>query len=724
MKRFDPNNERLRNQFDRIQWIEESGLSPEELEEGFHALMEREKDLPKCILKAKGFAHILENGRIALDPDDIFQDKVYGSHKGGGLLAKCRKAWETELCQKLLKEECALVKDALDCGAYRAASDFGHTSPNSHLLLKLGFKGLLDRVEKAASKNDLTEKQRDFYTSCKICLESVISYLKRLARVCQGQLPECGANLLHLAEHAPANLYQALQLLLIYFFLHENVFGTRIRTLGRLDQMLAPFYQRDLEEKRFTEEELRDQLRFFLNKISAAKVPFDLPLCLGGLDENENEVTNFFSDLFVDLYNQMNIYSPKIHIRVSDKTPANFVKKVLDCIRGGNSSFVFLRDETVIPSLEQVGIPRSDALQYVPIGCYEPAVWGKEIGCTGNGGVSLAKAVEFAVTGGIDLATGKRISVKTETAEDFEGFKSAVKTHLTFLTQSCADYIRAIEGHYGSIGPDPLLSATYDRSVEQGVDVMEGGALYNNSSLSFYFFATLIDSLCAVKRLVFDEKAVSFPRLCEILKNDWEGEETLRLRAKNLPEKYGNGDPLADELTKEFSAFLAELAVGKPNGRGGVFKTALFTIDRFVSYGKKTMATPDGRRAGEVLSKNLCASVGMDRKGITSLIRSAAVIDHTHFPDGTVLDVVLHPSAVKGEDGLDAFYTLLTTYFRMGGMALHGNVFNAETLKKAKADPDSYRNLQVRVCGWNAYFVNLSPEEQDCFIRQAQIAEC
>lgn len=720
MKRFDPTNERLRNQFDSIQWIEGSGLSPEQLEESFHTLMEREKSLPKCILKAKGFAYILENGRIATDPDDVFQDKVYGSHKGGGLLTRCRKAWEKELLESILEEEYAPVKAALDCGAYRAASDFGHTSPNSHLLLKIGFKGLLDRVEQAASKIDLTEKQRDFYASCKICLEAIIAYLFRLASVCEEDHPHCAASLRRLARGKPESTFDALQLLLIYFFLHENVFGTRVRTLGRLDQMLCPFYQRDLKDGRFTEEELRDLLRFFLNKISAARVPFDLPLCLGGLDEKGNEVTNSFSYLFVDVYNEMNIHSPKIHVRVSAKTPADFVKKVLSCIRGGNSSFVFLKDEAVIPSLEKVGISHVDALQYVPIGCYEPAVWGKEIGCTGNGGVSVAKAVEFAVTGGIDLASGKQISVKTEPAADFEGFKNAVKTHLAFLTQGAADYIRTVEKHYDKIGPDPILSAMYDHSVETGRDVMEGGALYNNSSLSFYFFATLIDSLCAVRRLVFEEKLLSFSDLCEILKSNWAGEEALRLRAKNLPEKYGNASPLADALTREFSTYLAHLINGKPNGRGGVFKAALFTIDRFVSYGKKTMATPDGRLAGEVLSKNLCASVGMDRHGITSLIRSAAVIDHTLFPDGTVLDVVLHPSAVKGDDGLDAFYALVTTYFRLGGMALHGNVFNAEALKKAKEDPDSYRNLQVRVCGWNAYFVNLSPEEQDCFIRQAQ----
>ena len=212
----------------------------------------------------------------------------------------------------------------------------------------------------------------------------------------------------------------------------------------------------------------------------------------------------------METYNELDIHSPKIHIRVSDKTPEDFVKLVLKCIRGGNSSFVFVNDNTVIKSLMKVGIEENDAMNYVPIGCYEPAVWGKEIGSTGNGGVNLAKAVEFAVTGGIDLNSGKQISIKTGDIKTYDDFISAIKAHIKFMTESGMNYIREIEKYYGEIGPDPLLSAMYDRSVETGVDVFEGGARYNNTSYYFYFIASLIDSICAVKRLVFEEKRVTY----------------------------------------------------------------------------------------------------------------------------------------------------------------------------------------------------------------------
>jgi formate C-acetyltransferase len=127
-----------------------------------------------------------------------------------------------------------------------------------------------------------------------------------------------------------------------------------------------------------------------------------------------------------------------------------------------------------------------------------------------------------------------------------------------------------------------------------------------------------------------------------------------------LPEKYGNGNPVADALTREFSDFCSALINNRKNGRGGVFRASSFSIDRFVYYGAHTMATPDGRHAGDVLSKNLCATVGQDKNGVTALIRSATEIDHTRLPNGTVLDIVLHPSAVAGEEGLSAFAALLS----------------------------------------------------------------
>ena len=716
MKNFFDAREKIAGQYTDTNWIEESGLSKEELERLCTELTN--SSLPKATAKAKTFELIVKHSRIAIDPDDIFQEKL----RGYGIMSRQRYFWERIVTDKYLAAEREEMKQAwYNFGSHLGDADYGHTSPNSKLLLKVGFVGLLERINRAAAQKGLSEKQVVFYDSCRTVLEAMMHAANRLADAIEPYNGDNAKALRAIAVSAPSNIYEAMQLLILYFFMHEYVAGTRVRTLGRLDVLLTPFYENDIKNGVYTKSEIKEMLKFFLYKFWVAKVPFDLPLCLGGLDENGNEVTNDVTHLIAETYNELDIHSPKIHIRVSKKTPESFLKLILSCIRGGNSSFVFVNDDVTVKALMNVGVEEKDALDYVPIGCYEPAVWGKEIGCTGNGGINLAKAVEYMLTDGVDLNSGIRAMPKRETeVKCFEDVLTTVKFYITRMCERTLNYILSIERHYDEINPDPILSAMYEDSVCRGVDVYEGGAKYNNSSMYFYCIATLVDSLAAVKRLVYDEALISFGELCELLKNNWQGGKTLRLRALNLKEKYGNNNPVADELTKDITDFCASLVNNKPNGRGGVFKASLFSIDRYVRCGERTMATPDGRFAGEILSKNLCATVSMDKNGITALINSVTKIDHSKFPNGSVLDVLLHPSAVSGEDGLDAFLAILKTYMAKGGFALHGNVFDAKILKEAQKDPQKYATLQVRVCGWNAYFVNLSKSEQDAFIKQAE----
>lgn len=706
---FENAKNSISKSFTDICWIENSGLNHEEL----RAEIEKIELLyaKKTIAKAKTMEAIATHGCIAINENDIFQEKV----SGFGLMAEQRGKWENAAKEKYLNEEAEVIKRAWrEFGAYKGAGDYGHTSPNTRLLLSLGFSGILERVESAYKKESLSDKQKDFYLSCKIVLNAMITIANRLADAVAPYNKENEKALRNIASSAPKNIYEAMQLIILYFFMHEYVGGTRVRTLGRLDVLLYPFYKEDIERGRYTRAEIKEMLKFFLYKFWSAKVPFDLPFCLGGIDKNGIDVTNEISYLIIESYDELNIHSPKIHIRISDNTPKDFVKIILDCIRRGNSSFVFVNDKIGIESLIRVGIEENDAKDYVPIGCYEPSVWGVEIGCTGNGGVNLAKAVELV------FKNGDPCGAPTESPKTFEEFSHAIKTQIAYMTEKACDYIIKIEQHYDKINPDPLLSCQYEHSVECGKDVYEGGAKYNNSSIYFYSIATLVDSICAVKRLVFEEKLFSFNELGQILASDWQGHEKERRVALRLPEKFGNGNAKADAFTSEFSQFCANLINNKPNGRGGVFKAALFSIDHYVYLGERTMATPDGRRAGDPLSKNLCATVGMDKNGITSLINSVTKIDHADFPTGSVLDIMLHPSAVAGEDGLESFYSILITYFKKGGFAMQGNVFNTQILREAQANPEKYKNLQVRVCGWNAYFINLSKTEQDCFIRQAE----
>ena len=204
------------------------------------------------------------------------------------------------------------------------------------------------------------------------------------------------------------------------------------------------------------------------------------------------------------------------------------------------------------------------------------------------------------------------------------------------------------------------------------------------------------------------------------LDNNWKGYEKLQLKAKNLTHKYGNGDKVADDVSEAIAKYFALKVDNRPNARGGVHKATIHTAMQFLWQGQKTMATPDGRNDGEEMSKNASPSIGMDRNGATALISSALRLEPSLFMESFCVDVMLHPSAVQGDDGLVAMKGLLDVYYENDGQSMQFNVFNADMLRDAQVHPEKYQNLQVRVCGWNVLWNNLSRTEQDAYILRAE----
>ena len=215
-------------------------------------------------------------------------------------------------------------------------------------------------------------------------------------------------------------------------------------------------------------------------------------------------------------------------------------------------------------------------------------------------------------------------------------------------------------------------------------------------------------------------RELSLSELARILRNNWEGEKLLRARIRRSPHKYGNNDPEADTYSAAMAHFFANKVNNVPNEKGGVYKAIFHSARGFIRHGLATGALPDGRRAGEELSKNASASMGQNREGATAAILTTTKLDATGFTSDAALDLGLLPSAVQGEDGLEAMYGLVATFMKRNGHALHINVFNAETLRDAQANPDKYQDLQIRVCGWNVLWNNINKVEQDKFILQAE----
>jgi len=442
-------------------------------------------------------------------------------------------------------------------------------------------------------------------------------------------------------------------------------------------------------------------------------------MCIGGGDKDANDFSNELTLLILDVYDELNIYDPKIHLRYHKNLDDRVYTKAISMIRDGNSSICILNDEVVFKGYERIGIPSEDAQEYVPLGCYEPVIQGKEEAEIATSWINLAKIVEFSLNDGKDMLTGKQSSCKSSLdMKSFNEFFESFIKHLDYCVDFAVDFAEE-QGLYATlVNPSPIYSSSFSDCIEKGMDVHEYPLKYNNMSFVVYALATTVDSLVAIKKYVYDKKEISLADLSNALKNNWAGYEELRERILNDKEKYGNNLETPDKIMCDITNHLRDRYFGKTLKRGGKLRIGLDSIHNCILEKDKTAATPDGRKRGDVLSKNLCAVNGMDYKGITAYMNSLLKIDFPAYFNGGILDFYLHPSTVNDEKGLEDFKSLFKIYFNAGGCAVQGNVLSGKTLVKAQQDPEKYRNLQIRVCGWNEYFVRMNKDKQDMFIKQ------
>jgi formate C-acetyltransferase len=278
-----------------------------------------------------------------------------------------------------------------------------------------------------------------------------------------------------------------------------------------------------------------------------------------------------------------------------------------------------------------------------------------------------------------------------------------------------------IEQMYATLMPAPLLSVLTDDCIKKGMDYNAGGARYNHTFIQFVGIGSLTDSLSAVKQLVFDERSISMEDLVRALDVDFEDHESLRRRLLNRTSKYGNDDDYADQImVRAFNAIFDEVD-GRPNTKGGRYQVEMLPTTCHVYFGSVTGAMPDGRKAGVPLSEGISPVQGADRRGPTAVVKSAARMDHIKT-GGTLLNMKFTPSLLAEENGIDALAHLVRGYFKMDGHHMQFNVVRADTLREAQQNPETHRNLIVRVAGYSDYFCDLSKELQEEIIERTEHA--
>ncbi len=540
---------------------------------------------------------------------------------------------------------------------------------------------------------------------------------------------------------APRDFHEALQM---YWFCHLGVItelnGWDAYSPGHLDQHLEPFYRRGLADGSLSFEAARELLQCFCLKFNDHPAPPKVGVTaaesgtytdfaninLGGLHRDGSDGTNEVSYLLLEVIDELHVLQPSSNVQISRRTPDRFLRAALEVIRKGYGYPSVFNADGVVELLVRQGKSVEDAREGGTSGCVEAGAFGKEAYIL-TGYFNLPKVLELALHNGRDPRTGRQLGPRTGAPASFENFAalwSAFTGQLRHFVDLKVRGNHLVERLYAEQMPAPFLSLLTDDCIASGRDYNAGGARYDTSYIQGVGIGTITDSLAALRHLVDEERALDLPGFVAALDADFAGQEELRHRLRNgdggpLLPKWGNDDDRADELMRRVFAAFYEAVEGRPTARGGVYHIDMLPTTCHIHFGQVTGATPDGRQAGAPLSEGISPVQGMDRRGPTAVLLSAAKMDHVKT-GGTLLNMKFTPQVLQDERSLEGVAGLVRTYFRLGGHHVQFNVVSAETLRAAQRDPESHRDLIVRVAGYSDYFCNLSRALQDEIITRTE----
>ena len=725
---FDALRDHLFDQFQDVPFDPETGLSLQELEREVETYLGANPDQPRVLQKAHVYRIAVTRGQICLDPVDWFVDKL--NH--GNLVRTVRDKWHREAQSGPIRKEADWFRRASQLGVVHGGLDMGHISPGWENMFSGGLTGLIEQAQRNRQRLGAaaTAAQHAFYEAVETVYRSTILLAERFADLAEKMALACPQHEIRLGAiaavcrrvpaHSPRTFHEALQ---FAWFMHEMIEmeGEQVRSMGHFDRTLYPYYRADIDAGRLTRRQAKELIKFLWFKYYSRTRGGEngKNFLFGGQYADGAVVDNDLTYLALEAYEELNTPDPKLSVRFCPDTPDLLYRRVAELIRDGHNSFVLINDVPSVEAMVKRGKTLEDARAYLPIGCYEPAVDGKEAGCTMNLVVNLAKGLEFALHDGVDPLSGQPSGPSTGDPRLFPNFESlfgAYTAQMDALLTRSVEYVRAHERQWPQINPSPLIAGTIDDCLDRGKDIGQGGAHYNAVGCVGVGLANVCDAFLALKHTVFDEERFAMDDVLDAIRCDFKGYEAMRQYLLNRVPKWGNNDPEADALARRIADYYCRKVHTFTNARGGPLQAALFSLNYQWTMGKTTGALPDGRRAGEGLAPGAGAMSGQDRNGVTAMMESVAKLDFTETPNGTVLDVTLHPTALEGDEGLDAFVAIIKTYFNQGGYAVQFNVFDADMLRDAQRHPERYASLQIRVTGWSVYFNRLSKYEQDQFI--------
>lgn len=603
--------------------------------------------------------------------------------------------------------------------------EWQHSVADFEKVIKIGMDGYKEEI--ALSKKNHTEKEKlEFLEAIDIVADAIIEWAEKCSRAALAKAHETNdedakKRLLKLSEalenvpKKPAKTFfeAVLTMYITYTFVPDSI--------GCIDRYLYPFYVKDIADGSLTKEEAREYLQELFLMLQA-RIPIDSPnfyrggeahFSVGGYLENGEDGFNELSRLVLDSMVELPTWIPQVSLRWTKKTPTEVLRYVMDLERKDpNKRVAFVNDEPRIKALmERAGFPYEVACRYTMVGCNEPQLPGGIFmgGCTSN----IAKCMEKV------LYDNRSEIIDAKTFDEFyKGFEKSVFQVLERLSYWYENFQLCRSRDINIIS-----SMFFEGSIERGLSITQGGAKNAVAASNLTGLITVVDSLSVIKQYVYDEKKISLPELLNALDNNWEGYEGLREDILSNGAFFGNGDAISTECVDRLSESIGSF-LGPRKTKFGYSYLAGNLIgynEHHKIFGNLTKATPDGRHNGDMISYGISQNMGKDREGITTLLSSVAKMNaHLVFCGPTVTNILIEANLVKNDANFEKLVMLMETYFKMGGLHFQLNYVSPEELRKAKANPQEYKSLRVRVSGFSDYFKNLNDALQDEIILRTE----
>ncbi len=622
----------------------------------------------------------------------------------------------------------------------------GHFTMDHSQVLSCGLSGIIDKAQKAFEQLEEGDQKSDkghFYQAVIRSLKAAVSFAKRYASLAAEMAeketdPIRAAELTQIAdicsrvpEQPAQSFHEAVQAVYFIHLISQIESGGNSISLGRIDQILYPYYKKDLDKSAIKPDKAKELISLLFlktneiwNVLEEAYIPggegtegkTTQNVTVGGLGIDGEDATNDLSTIGLEAYADIRTVQPNFGVRLSRKTSDYFFQQAVEYAKDGMLLHLF-SDEAIIESLVEAGHSIEDARDYGIVGCLEPNAQGKTFGSTFAVQFNGIKCLEMALANGIDNIFGYLSGLETGDPAGFSSFEdvwAAYDKQFSHFINQMVRGITCLDDAIAQLVPSPFASAMITGPLEKGIDLTSGGARYNSTGVQYMGFSNTADSLYAIQKAVFDEKRFTIGELADWLADDWMDHEDKQSYLYHKVPKYGNDQDDVDAMAVKVVNHFCDTLSRHTNYRDGAFWPGIFSVGFHITMGAFTGASADGRYAGDVFGNGITPSNGATSGGPTAILNSVAKLPLKRTYNGANLNMRFQGKTVKSEN----LTNLIKSYFEKGGFQVQFNMVDSETLMAAQEDPDKYRDLVVRISGYSGTFVNLSDIAQEEIIKR------